>query len=442
MADLLALSSRIIDTGVADEPVNRVTHELSELADNLAMVESFSHVIAWRSEEGLVCFDTSAVNTGAKVVESLRHWSTEPFHSLVYTHGHVDHVGGCGAFVESNVRAGLPSPHIIGHRHVERRFDRYRSTNDWNRFINRRQFGGVRGELDMLILDAKEHPNNKDAHLFLAADVARPTQIVDDFHATTIGDELLEFHHGRGETDDHLWTWFPNKKWLASGDFVIWNFPNAGNPQKVQRWPVEWAATLRKMIAKGPELLLPAHGLPIEGKERIAMVLDDIASALETLVDETVTLMNQGANLVDIVHTVKVPDATLRKPYMRPFYDEPEFVVRNIWRQFGGWWDGAASRLKPSRDHEVGAEIAHLAGGADVLIARAVELAEAGDLRLACHLADFAGWAAPDDPDVHEARARVYELRRKAEPSLMSKGIFRSASRESEAIAKRARDDN
>ena len=51
-----------------------------------------------------------------------------------------------------------------------------------------------------------------------------------------------------------------------TGDFVIWNFPNAGNPQKVQRYPIEWAAALRAMIAKEPELLLPAHGLPIAGR--------------------------------------------------------------------------------------------------------------------------------------------------------------------------------
>jgi alkyl sulfatase BDS1-like metallo-beta-lactamase superfamily hydrolase len=440
MADLLALSSRIIDSGIADEPVNRVTHELSEVAHDLVMVESFSHVVTWKSAEGLVCFDTSAPNTGGKVVDSLRSWSREAFHSLVYTHGHIDHVGGSGAFIASNDALGHAAPRVFGHRHVERRFDRYRLTNNWNRYINQRQFGGVRGELDMLILDSKEHPKTKDVALFLTSDVARPTDIIDDFHAMAIGDERLEFHHGRGETDDHLWTWFPDKKWLVSGDFVIWNFPNAGNPQKVQRWPVEWAATLRKMIAVGPELLLPAHGLPIEGRARIAMVLGDIASALEQLVTDVLDLMNQGANLIDIVHTVKVPDAALQKPYMRPLYDEPEFVVRNIWRQFGGWWDGAASRLKPSRDEEVGAELAHLAGGADVLIARAMELAQVGDLRLACHLADFAGWAAPDDPDVHEIRAQIYEMRRKAEPSLMSKGIFRSASRESESVVKRAQD--
>jgi alkyl sulfatase BDS1-like metallo-beta-lactamase superfamily hydrolase len=104
---------------------------------------------------------------------------------------------------------------------------------------------------------------------------------------------------------------------------------------------------------------------------------------------------------------------------------------------YGGWWDGAASRLKPAPDAVLGTEIAALAGGADVLIARAKGVAQDGDLRLACHLADFAGWAAPDDPTIHTRRAEIYELRRKQELSLMSKGIFRAAARESEAVVKR-----
>ena len=97
MADLLALSSRIIDGSVTDEPVNRVTNELSELADGLAIVESFSHCVALATEEGLVCFDVSGARTGPAVVAALRTWDRSPVHSIVYTHGHVDHVGGSPA---------------------------------------------------------------------------------------------------------------------------------------------------------------------------------------------------------------------------------------------------------------------------------------------------------------------------------------------------------
>ncbi|MFM8529328.1 MAG: alkyl sulfatase dimerization domain-containing protein, partial [Ilumatobacteraceae bacterium] len=206
-------------------------------------------------------------------------------------------------------------------------------------------------------------------------------------------------------------------------------------PQKVQRYPLEWAAALRAMSAVGPELLVPAHGLPIAGRERIARVLDEIATALENLVRDVLAMMNQGCTLDEIVHTVRVPDDTLAKPYLRPYYDEPEFVVRGVWRQYGGWWDGAASRLKPSPDAHLASALAGLAGGADVVMDRARRAASDNDLRLACHLADIAGWAAPDDPAIHAARSEIYLARRKAEPSLMAKGIFLAAAKESQAIA-------
>jgi alkyl sulfatase BDS1-like metallo-beta-lactamase superfamily hydrolase len=438
MADLLALSTRIVDSGKADEPVNRTSGELSEIAEGLAMVESFSHVVTWNSGDGLVCFDTSHVNTGQQVVDSIRSWSSDPFNALVYTHGHVDHVGGSVAFGANAAALGHQAPRVIGHKNVQQRFDRYRYTNDWNVAINARQFGGIRGDVNSIMNDLRPADGAPRLSDFIPRNTLDTTDVVDTFASMKFGDTEVEFHHGRGETDDHLWSWFPEKKWIASGDFVIWNFPNAGNPQKVQRWPIEWAAALRAMIAKGPELLLPAHGLPIAGKERIARVLDEIATALENLVRDVVTMMNAGETLNTIIHTVRVPEATLGKPYLRPLYDEPEFVVRNIWRLFGGWWDGAPSRLKPSPDEILAVELASLSGGADVLMRRAAELAASGDLRLACHLADFAGWAAPDEPEIHQMRAEIYETRRKSETSLMSKGIFKGAMRESEKIVKAA----
>jgi glyoxylase-like metal-dependent hydrolase (beta-lactamase superfamily II) len=419
MADLLALSSRVIDSGNVDEPINRITNELSEVADGLAVVESFSHSVVLDAGDGLVAFDASHERTGGDVVAAIRGWSNTPVSHLVYTHGHADHVGGSPAFA-----AAYGDMTVVGHRNVDTRFDRYRYTNDWNVLINARQFGGVRGDFGM----GGEAPD------FIPAETARPNLVVDDHATVTVGDRTIQLHHARGETDDHLWAWMPEERWAFVGDFVIWNFPNAGNPQKVQRYPIEWAAALRDMAAHGPELLLPAHGLPIEGRDRIQRVLVDIAGALEHLVSEVVAMMNAGEVLDTIVHSVSIPDDVLERPYLRPLYDEPEFVVRNIWRQFGGWWDGAPSRLKPSPDAALAAELAALAGGAGVLIERATQLSEDGDHRLASHLADLAGWAAADDAAVHAARAAVYRARRAAESSLMAKGIFAGAARDSEAI--------
>ena len=424
MADLLALSARIIDEGRADEPVNRVTQELSEVADGIAVVESFSHCVALRTDEGLVAFDASGRATGRAVVEALRHWSSDPIATLVYTHGHLDHVGGSGAFVHDAAQSGYRRPTFVGHEAVAARFQRYRYTDGWNTAINMRQFGGVRAP--GLQLAATGRPGG-EPRPFLADDVVVPDVAFSQTLTLRSGQLDIELHHARGETDDHLWAWIPDRQAIACGDFLIWNFPNAGNPQKVQRYPSEWAQALRAMASLQPELLLPAHGLPIGGRERIQRVLDEVASALENLVRDVVAMMNAGHSLDEIVHTVGVPDDVLARPFLRPLYDEPEFVVRNIWRLYGGWWDGNPARLKPPPDASVALEVASLAGGALTLARRADAVATAGDLRLACQLAEWAGQADPDDEEVSRLRAAIYEARRKAEPSLMAKGIFAAA---------------
>jgi alkyl sulfatase BDS1-like metallo-beta-lactamase superfamily hydrolase len=425
MADLLALSTGIIDgtMSTADVgPVNRINFQLSPVADGIAMVEAFSHCVLFETDDGLVAFDTSGVNGGKRVVEAIRGWRDTRFNSLVYTHGHLDHVGGCGAFMADAERAGSPRPQVIGHENVPRRFDRYHFTSGYNAIINQRQFGQF----------ARRGYQISDGNGFLPEGTARPDLMYRDQLDLTIGGLDIELKHAKGETDDHTWAWIPRHKAICAGDFFIWCFPNAGNPQKVQRYPVEWAAAMRAMATQGAELFLPAHGLPIAGKERIRRVLEDVATSLEFLVRETIERMNNGARLDEIIHEVRIDPAVLEKPYLRPTYDEPEFIVRNIWRMYGGWYDGNPAHLKPAPEQRLAAELASLCGGADKLALRARALAET-DSRLACHLAELAAQAAPDDKAVHAIRADVFQYRRDHESSLMAKGIFGSAANESKS---------
>jgi alkyl sulfatase BDS1-like metallo-beta-lactamase superfamily hydrolase len=220
---------------------------------------------------------------------------------------------------------------------------------------------------------------------------------------------------------------------LCCGDLFIWASPNAGNPQKVQRYAWDWAVALRAMAALEPELLLPAHGPAIGGSRLVQQVLTDTADALESLHTQVLAQMNAGARLDDVVHTVRLPERLAALPYLQPTYDEPEFVVRNLWRLYGGWYDGNPAHLKPASDIALATEMAALAGGADRLAARAEQLAAEGDLRLACHVAEMAALAAPDDRRVHEVRAAVYDARRAAETSFMASGIYRSAALDSQA---------
>ncbi len=380
--------------------------DMDVVADGVAFVSSFANVTAIATGEGLVLVDCGSTLLAQQVFNHVRDFSKERVHTVVFTHGHLDHVMGIERFDEEARWRNWGRPRVVAHEAVPARFARYAMTAGYNGCINSRQF-------QMPV----DWPTS-----FRAPDETYARDL-----AMEVGGVVIELHHARGETDDHTWAWLPATKVLCTGDLFLWCCPNAGNPQKVQRYPREWANALRAMEALGAEVLAPGHGVPIVGAARVKQALADTAALLEHLHDETLRAMNAGATLEEILRTVKAPDALLAKPYLHPVYDEPEFIVRNVWRLYGGWWDGDPSRLKPAPAGRVAKEIAQLAGGAVKLAERAAALAASGDLALACHLAELAGDAAPGDARIAEMRAEVYRERAQSERSLMARGIYNSA---------------
>jgi len=338
----------------------------------------------------------------------------------VYTHGHVDHACGLRLFPTEAADRGGPRPRIVGHRAVAARFDRYRLTHGYNAVVNARQFS-----------IPPAWPTEYDY----------PDLTYDESLRFEVGGAVLHLHHARGETDDATWIWWPDRGIVFTGDLFLWIAPNAGNPQKVQRYPAEWATALRDMAACDADVLVPGHGVPIIGSDRVRQALTDTAEWLEHLVRETLDRMNAGMALEAILRDVRPPARLADRPYLHAVDDEPEYVVRNVWRLYGGWYDGVPSHLEPAREDEIGREVAALAGGVGVLVARARALAASGDARLASHPIDWAVAAAPDDARAQEARAAIYEQRAKGADALMTRGIFTAAARESAARATTRRGD-
>jgi alkyl sulfatase BDS1-like metallo-beta-lactamase superfamily hydrolase len=238
-------------------------------------------------------------------------------------------------------------------------------------------------------------------------------------------------YHDKGETDDHAWIFLPQTRTLCTGDLFIWAAPNAGNPQKVQRYAVEWAQALRRMAALKPVLLLPGHGLPIAGEARVREALLDTAAYLESLVSQTLERLNAGDTVYDILDAVRPPAHLAEKPYLRPVYDEPAFIVRNLCRCFGGWYSGVPSELKPAPRQKLAAEVLALAGGMGKLLSRAADHLANGDAHMAAHFVDWAVDADGASKEAHALRAQVYKHLLETSISTMSKGIYGATAKES-----------
>lgn len=392
---------------------------ITEVAEAIIAVHTTyfcGSVTAIRTEAGLVLIDTAKPDTARRTLALVRTWDDSPIHTVIYTHGHIDHTSGISVIDEEADARGVLRPRIIAHRNVPRRMDRYEASHGFNSIVQGQQF-------------------NQPGYVYPIGQ-RRPDEVYDDTLSLSIGGERIELMHGRGETDDATFVWLPRRRVLASGDFVIWVFPNAGNPRKVQRYAAEWAAALRRMEQLGPEVLIPGHGPVIFGEGRALQMLRDGAEALEYLTGRTLELMNRGAALDEILHAVKAPPEYLEKPYLRPKYDDPEFLVRGIYHFYAGWFDGNPAHLKPARTADLASELARLAGGADRLAERAAVLSESGQTRLAAHLVEFAGAAAPDDARIQAIRAAVLRRCIDAETSLMGKGFLAVYQRDAEQRSK------
>ena len=404
MTALRQLSEQLLSgTLGTDEAQPMAPRFLAEpIAAGAYFVSSFANVAAFDTDDGLVLVDTGSFLLAEPTRKRLRELTKRPAHTAVWTHGHVDHCFGVDLYERDSGRR----VHVIAHEAVARRHERYRLTRAWNQHVNERQFQTT-----------AQFPGE-----FRAAD-----ETYRDRKTLVVGGRTFELQHALGETDDHTWVWVPDAGTLCTGDLFIWASPNCGNPQKAQRYPREWAAALREMMTRNAEVLVPGHGVPIWGAAAVRRALDDTASLLEALVEQVLALMNRGLRLDEIVASVRVPDGLLSRPYLAPIYDEPEFVVRNLYRLYGGWWDGNPAHLKPAPEAALAGELARLAGGPGALAIRARELAAKDELALACELVELASQAAPDDVTIHVERADIYARRATRERSLMARGVFNDA---------------
>jgi len=380
----------------------RVWGKPGELAPDVFMYPAFVNTYALRTPVGLLVIDPGFTHASETVQGAIRGWSDAPLHTAVYTHGHVDHAFGLRAFLHAGER-----PQIIAQENCLDRFRRYAMTHGWNARINQRQFS----------LPQPHFPRHFDW----------PTLTFRDGLTQRFGDLEVQYHAAKGETDDACWVWVPERKYLFTGDLIIWQAPNCGNPQKVQRYPAEWAAALDTMAGLDAEWLFPGHGLAIAGRAAVRQVLTESARYLRIIIDQVLARMNAGETPEQIFHAVEPDPELAQRPYLQANYDHPKFIVRNLLRLWGGWWNGNAAELLPATPETQAREIAALAGGVDTLIARGRALLDAGDSTLAAHCAEWATRAAADHRGAQELKRDVYARRLNEETSLMAQGIYRAA---------------
>jgi alkyl sulfatase BDS1-like metallo-beta-lactamase superfamily hydrolase len=358
-----------------------------EFADRTLLVTGHGNVGYVWGDEGAVMIDTGTPQVfGDHAVRELRRFTDVPIRIVIYTHGHIDHAFNLAPVLADADAQGYPRPRVVAHPRVLARFARYDRLRGHTTLINRINFGTP--------------PDTP-----IVPDFCYPDTLVEAATTLQVGNLLVGLRPGIGETDDALWVWVPERRVLFPGDFLLWGFPNIGNPFKVQRYATGWAQALEEMAGLHATAAGPGHGPAVVGEGPVQEMLLDTARALRHLDEEVVRRLNAGQAFEQILAEVKLPADLKEKPYLAPIYGSPTYTVHALLREYAGWYDYNPSHLHPSPTTEIAAEVVSLAGGAGRLLKRARALA-ADNPQLALHLVDFVA-----DGEEEEMRREALDLK-------------------------------
>ena len=211
------------------------------------MHPAFVNSYALRTPAGLAARSIPASARPATVLrKAVRAWSDAPLHTAVYTHGHADHAFGLRAFLAAGER---PRDRRAGE--LRGALPPLRGACTAGTRASTSASSACRSRCSRSSFDWPTHATSATQ---LAHAARRPRRSTYDA--------------AKGETDDALWVWVPERRYLFTGDLIIWQAPNCGNPQKVQRYPEDWADALEPWPGSTPSGCSPGHGLVVHGRGR------------------------------------------------------------------------------------------------------------------------------------------------------------------------------
>ena len=372
--------------------------ELYEVSEKLAFIKNFGNLAAFKEGSKGLLVDTGMGVSSNQVINKLKEWGVDEIEYIIYTHGHVDHVGGADLIVNAFKNDFLK---IVSHEKVIERFNRYKKTIGYNGIINQRQFG----------LPAPVFPN----------EFKYPDITYSDSYEINFNNSVIKLIHGKGETDDATYLYSEKEDAIFTGDFFIWSLPNAGNPSKAQRYVGSWGEVLRDMSQYNAEYLFPGHGPLIQGKETIREILVNTSNCLLWIEENVLKLMNEGSSLRDIQKKISLP-VEFNQPYLVSSYDDFTFLINSVWRQYGGWYSGIPSELKPPSLFEIGNAYIDMAGGKENLLLFLESLLAEKKYKEASVIIDAISAVEPDF--YRDLKNLIYSFLADQEPSLMAKGIY------------------
>jgi glyoxylase-like metal-dependent hydrolase (beta-lactamase superfamily II) len=307
-------------------------HRFDKIADGIyyattsgtMQVGANAPVIVTANEAVIIDAGTSPA-AGRALVQDIKAFTDKPVKYVIDSHFHYDH-----AF--ANQIFG-PDVQLIGHDHTLERL-KANTLEQYTFQVSVRPIPQRVESLRQRIAEEtdprqkatlEQQVKNSLAYLEQVKEVKQTPPNVTFSDTMTLykgGREMHLMYLGRGHTDTDVVTYLPRERIVATGDLMESVISYMGDS-----YPQEWIATLDKLKALDFDTVLPGHGVPFKGKERITAFQD----YLRDLLAQAVVLEKQGLSAEDAAAKIDLRKHAAMFPQIRAIGVDPA-VTRRIYR--------------------------------------------------------------------------------------------------------------
>ncbi len=265
-------------------------------------------------DDGVIVVDAqSNFATTRETLAALRALTDKPVKFVVNTHWHDDHVIGNQVY-----REAFPGVQFVAHAAT-------RAYLPAEGAANRRKWheGGLSQFVRMLRDLVKDNkslaggPLDDEERASYLSDISLgegymtvpgtyepvlPTVTLEDKLTLYQGSRAVEILFlGRGHTSGDLVVRLPRENIVAAGDLIVWPVPFVGSDQSHVS---DWGATLEKLAALKPAVILPGHG-PLMRDDSYARL---VARLMDSVNEQTRAAVARGENLDAARKSVKLEE--------------------------------------------------------------------------------------------------------------------------------------
>jgi len=264
------------------------------------------------NDADVIVVDTNMTPTAAKAtLAALKQLTPKPVRTVINTHWHDDHTIG-----NQTYRDAFPGVEFIGHA---RSADAMATTAAANRkgllergpiLVRQLRLSLEQAKnFDGLALNDEERASYRAditaAERYFAevpaATVVPPTVTVTDRLTLKRGKRTIEILHlGAGHTPEDLVVHLPQNRLVITGDLLALPVPLIGSTSR----PLEFGATLEKLVALKPAILIPGHGPVVRTLDHVQLEIRMLAS----LVGQVKDAVARGAAIADIRKSVNLSE--------------------------------------------------------------------------------------------------------------------------------------